>query len=80
MQFSHAQTCHLISNLNLFGWRVHVLILTILFLLTSSQLLEIVMTSLHVHVACITILSRFVFDRHTTYKNENKTYVILDCF
>lgn len=50
MQFSHAQTCHFIANLYLFGGRDHVLILTILFLLTSSQLLEIVMTSLH--VAC----------------------------
>lgn len=50
MQFSHAQSCHFIANLNLFGWRDHDLILTILFLLTSSQLLEIVMTSLH--VAC----------------------------
>lgn len=50
MQFSHAQSCHFIANLYLFGWRDHDLILTILFLLTNSQLLEIVMTSLH--VAC----------------------------
>lgn len=35
---------------------------------------------MYIKPTCITILSWFVFDRHSTYKNENKTYVILDFF
>lgn len=41
---------------------------------------DIITCSMYIKHTCITILSWFVFDRHSTYKNENKTYVILDFF
>lgn len=41
---------------------------------------DIITCSMYIKHTCITILSWFVFDRRSTYKNENKTYVILDFF
>lgn len=41
---------------------------------------DIITCSMYIKPTCTTILSWFVFDRRSTYKNENKTYVILDFF